>query len=175
MSWEKTLLEHGRCLETGSHPQGKMEEWGRGYTRMQSKEGWSRLEETGQMNMLTLKEFQTQWGTLNTQYFLRQCEGFWLNSQTLRTREAPLFLYSMEYLGGTSRGLCGIPTAIMGCIVTCQDHGGEGIGSTGDVHWPVQIRSGPVMMETGHCYVGTDLHVYICGPSLWRNLGEFMA
>jgi hypothetical protein len=34
-----------------------MEEWGRGYTRMQSKEGWSRLEETGQMNMLTLKEF----------------------------------------------------------------------------------------------------------------------
>lgn len=58
--------------EAGSHPSGRVEEerevsWG-----CSLGESWSRLEETGLIDTLTLEEFQKQQGTLGSLYFLRQ-------------------------------------------------------------------------------------------------------
>lgn len=56
----------------GAIPRVRWRSWGEVRQGRSLMKGWPRLEETGQMDTLILKEFQTQQGTLNAQYFLRQ-------------------------------------------------------------------------------------------------------
>lgn len=57
--------------EAGSHPSGRAEEEREVSLGCSLGESWSRLEETGLVDTLTLEEFQKQQGTLNSSCFLR--------------------------------------------------------------------------------------------------------